>query len=367
MSFRNPLTGGGALLQRAIMSPNYLKNVSGWTVNQDGSAEFNNISIRGGTQTQGAVLMYNGTPALGNLIVSIAPGAGTDSFGNTYVQGFATYGDALGNQVTTQLNGGQLSVKATVGAYQMTLDNSGMGMSDGTFVTRYNVDQIKFLLAGDSPTMNDPGGMRIQRGDASGIQRVLTVTTGDNLTGHDPAMLWLLGADASGSVPEIRFNNSGAGAINFTNGGIDQGRGFVAQATVSANVTFAATETALITTPSITWVKGRAYRVSVWGLVSAPADSYALLRLRKTNVAGAVYKDQMRVNNLQASTSNAALSLETILTNTTAADITAPLCLTGVQGAVAQTWTFAASAGNVGYLLVEDVGSTANYVGQPIS
>lgn len=108
MAFSNPITGGqGALVRPAIKSPNYVTGVSGWSINKNGSAEFNNIVIRGGTVISGTALYYNGTPALGNLFVSISATAGTDSFGNAYVKGVGLYGaagtltakDTAGNQV----------------------------------------------------------------------------------------------------------------------------------------------------------------------------------------------------------------------------------------------------------------------------
>lgn len=38
------------------------------------------------------VFVYSGTPAAGNLIVSVAPSAGTDAFGNAYLQGIELFG-----------------------------------------------------------------------------------------------------------------------------------------------------------------------------------------------------------------------------------------------------------------------------------
>lgn len=94
MGFANDIIGGAAaLIRAAIKSPNFVHGSAGWSVNKDGSAEFNSLTIRGtfnGTNfvinTTGA-LFYAGTPAAGNLITSIAPAAGTDSFGNAYAQG----------------------------------------------------------------------------------------------------------------------------------------------------------------------------------------------------------------------------------------------------------------------------------------
>ncbi len=46
--FANPITGGGgALVRPSIHSPNYAAGAAGWTINADGSAEFNNLTSRG--------------------------------------------------------------------------------------------------------------------------------------------------------------------------------------------------------------------------------------------------------------------------------------------------------------------------------
>lgn len=104
----NPVIGSTILRRPAIQSPNYAAGSAGWTVNADGSAEFNNLTIRGtfnGTDfvinTSGA-FFYSGTPAAGNLIASIAITAGTDSFGNHYADGQASYDlvDGLATSVT---------------------------------------------------------------------------------------------------------------------------------------------------------------------------------------------------------------------------------------------------------------------------
>ena len=95
----NPVVGGTVLRRPAIQSPNFVTTVSGWTINADGSAEFNNLTIRGtfsGTDyilSAAGLFLYSGTPAAGNLIASIAPASVTaDSFANTVKGGgFAAY------------------------------------------------------------------------------------------------------------------------------------------------------------------------------------------------------------------------------------------------------------------------------------
>jgi hypothetical protein len=46
--FNNPIiSGGGSLVYPSIHSPGYESGVQGWTVNANGSAEFNDLTIRG--------------------------------------------------------------------------------------------------------------------------------------------------------------------------------------------------------------------------------------------------------------------------------------------------------------------------------
>jgi hypothetical protein len=46
--FSNPIiSGGGSLVYPSIHSPAYESGVQGWTINADGSAEFNDLAIRG--------------------------------------------------------------------------------------------------------------------------------------------------------------------------------------------------------------------------------------------------------------------------------------------------------------------------------
>lgn len=87
----NPVIGGAdTLLRRAIRSPDYLAGVSGWSVNRDGTAEFNDASFRGSVVIDNAteaILVYDGPPALGNLIFALSNTQGLDDFGNGYGAG----------------------------------------------------------------------------------------------------------------------------------------------------------------------------------------------------------------------------------------------------------------------------------------
>lgn len=91
--FDNPIVAGEQLLIPAIQSPNYVPGTSGWTINKDGSVEFNNGTFRGtvivGPTGAPAVLIYDGAPAAGNLILAMSGFDGTDSFGNKFWAGLS--------------------------------------------------------------------------------------------------------------------------------------------------------------------------------------------------------------------------------------------------------------------------------------
>lgn len=96
-NFKHDIAGGsGNLIVKSLQSPNFVTEVSGWQISKDGSAEFNNVTIRGGEVIGGITLIYNGTPALGNLVFSISGTSGTDRFGNPYIAGFVAYGTSGG-------------------------------------------------------------------------------------------------------------------------------------------------------------------------------------------------------------------------------------------------------------------------------
>jgi hypothetical protein len=111
----NPIVGGVALRRPAIQSPNFLTGVQGWSINADGSAEFDNLTIRGkfdGTNYEinsSGLFFYSGTPANGNLIISIARSSGTDAFGNAYLAGVVSYQGT----VFSELVGGELLTGST--------------------------------------------------------------------------------------------------------------------------------------------------------------------------------------------------------------------------------------------------------------
>lgn len=104
--FADPILGGAEkLVRRAIQSPDYSPGVSGWSINKDGSAEFNDLDIRGvfnGTDfviNSSGAFFYSSAPAAGNLIASMCPVATVDGFGNNALAGVASYQAGFASQL----------------------------------------------------------------------------------------------------------------------------------------------------------------------------------------------------------------------------------------------------------------------------
>lgn len=96
--FRGLTQANGQLVLPSITSPNFVTGVSGWTIRKDGSAEFNNLTVRGtfnGTNyrlNSSGAFFYSGVPAAGNLIESITPpGVTNDGLTNAVISGHTLY------------------------------------------------------------------------------------------------------------------------------------------------------------------------------------------------------------------------------------------------------------------------------------
>jgi hypothetical protein len=131
------------LIRIAIQSPNYVLGLTGWSINKDGSAEFNNLTIRGTFFGINFILsslglfLYSSAPALGNLIASIS-NAAADSFGNPVQPVIATYSLSDGSYVALSpggIGGGLTSLfigsgnSAESKASQTTTQVSGAGVA----------------------------------------------------------------------------------------------------------------------------------------------------------------------------------------------------------------------------------------------
>lgn len=105
MPFSNPILGGDTLVRNAIQSANYVAGVSGWAIFRDGSAEFNNITVRGTFEAGGGAVRLNA----GGLHIS---GAGVQ-FDINITAGFLARNDP-DNGVTSQMSPGLISTTGSI-------------------------------------------------------------------------------------------------------------------------------------------------------------------------------------------------------------------------------------------------------------
>lgn len=116
MGFANPIIGGmAALIRQAIRSPNFVAGLSGWSINKDGSVEFNNGTFRGtisaatidGGVVVGALIeTAAGNPSIqldslrntffiydsdNHLVATASQSSGQDFFNNTWLAGYTIY------------------------------------------------------------------------------------------------------------------------------------------------------------------------------------------------------------------------------------------------------------------------------------
>lgn len=138
MPFKNySITKGGQLTIGQVLSPNFVTGVSGWEIRKDGSAEFNDLTIRGvfmGNDYEindNGVFFYNGTPAAGNLITSVTNTAGTDPYGNAYPKGTKVYGTGTSAAAYVWLDPdfGRIVIENELSGYQAICDGGSFSMS----------------------------------------------------------------------------------------------------------------------------------------------------------------------------------------------------------------------------------------------
>ena len=122
-------------------------------------------------------------------------------------------------------------------------------------------------------------------------------------------------------------------------------------------------ETAWLTTPTIVFEAGRAYRLTIKGLIFASTTaSEGQIRVRRDTVAGTTIFDSFRISTPTAS--NYAFEFSNILANATSTDISAVMVGTVLRGTGAALFHVAATAAaNPAYLMTEDIGPVADFPG----
>lgn len=163
--FANQVIGGlSKLVRPAIQSPNYKPATAGWTVNADGSAEFNDGTFRGTViidSTTAALLVYSGVPANGNLIVSLSSIFGEDTFGNFYPRGLAIYDTNIDAGILSLFSGdataGPANATGVLRGFFGSLD-IGLTATQGRLQLQSQTDRIDLISGAGSKLWIQPDG-----------------------------------------------------------------------------------------------------------------------------------------------------------------------------------------------------------------
>jgi len=201
----NPVVGGTVLRRAAIQSPNFVTGSAGWQINQDGSAEFNNVIIRNGQVVSGTALYYSGIglPAANTLIVSISAAAGTDSAGNAYFAGFTTYGKTgLTYYALNQLP--QADAAGTFGAVT-TVYTAASQAGPWTAGTQLNLEASNHaaLLADVAHIYGISGAPSLQLHSGSGLLSPAATLTADSNAGLNLTDGPLIATAGTASTPSL--------------------------------------------------------------------------------------------------------------------------------------------------------------------
>ena len=173
--FSNPIVGGGgALVYPSVHSPNYVTGVSGWTINKDGSAEFNSGIFRSTLAAGVMIVNASGTfvygtsgPAANNLQFSAAPIGGTDAYGNQYLAGVVAYQPgATAYAMTFNVQVIQL--------YQSTANETGAGWVSQGFIEWTVSGGWNFQNVAGSTAATFAGEVVAQGSTANPVLRVTT-------------------------------------------------------------------------------------------------------------------------------------------------------------------------------------------------
>jgi hypothetical protein len=306
MGFRSSILAGTSLIREAIKSPDYTPGVSGWSINRDGSAEFNDVDVRGALH------------------------AGDD-------QDYVEVSPTPHPQVVWSTSDPDQLAPATIGfesagGHSWAFNGPDLGRGP---------DRIEFAT---SPALN-----------------LLTVEYQDSFSfGHSTQDVEIAGTSTL-------LNLSAVGSVNFFTPVIktnnrDRGRGLLDYTSVQASTALAAGEAIGITSDTVDFEVGRAYEVTLHYRGSGNTANDAVgFRIRRTNLAGTSLYDSLDTHNLRAASAIVNGEVSQICVNTTGATLSTVLVGTVYRRAGAGTVQWFANASNLSWIRIKDVGAATDY------
>jgi hypothetical protein len=355
VQFQDELAGGIYLIRPALRSPDYVAGTSGWSVNQDGSAEFTDLTIRSSDGSDSTVTIANGeitiTNGTGDVLTEI-DSSGYRLYrpdGETVAEITLDAGQTLGGFYTRNFVSPEPTYAFLAGGEII------FGPVDNT-----SADIHGFLQYNIAPTASPP--YTVQTLSTGAIDTVLDDEARIQLIserGRTP-VAWIDGGSAS--VPaDLRVT----GALSVA--GVDQGHGYVAhKSTTTATVSSAFEEIALTQTTA-RLPSGRAYRIRASALVrNDTANGGVRVRVRRgLTTAGATWLDTFTIATPLANT-NTPFYHDEVVVNVSGSTITTGLVMTYQRVTAGTTALLNAGPGYSICFEVTDIGSADDFPDAPV-
>jgi hypothetical protein len=215
VAFNNPVVAGTTLVIPAIRSANYRAGVSGWTINRDGSSEFQNVTVRG------PVIIID--PLTGNVLASVG------ATGNGAFQNIAVTNDIVLGTVSVAAALSQRA-KGIVGMFRTAENNlpiPGVSSSyiDLAWTAWYN-DITRLYRIGVSPNRMVNSNLsntqslleQLVVAQTGGFSKVL-IMQDQSCTGgravNFSAESYFRGSDAANGPMTVKFQAAGDGTGGF--------------------------------------------------------------------------------------------------------------------------------------------------------
>lgn len=344
MQFPNPITGAqGALVYPRIKSPNYVAGVSGWSIEKDGSAEFNDVVVRGEVNVIDAdgsyVKIINEDPGDG-AIIEMRP---ADSVGTVNAPArIATGTDPVTGSLGIVITGPDIDAGAVS---QLAFHETGVTLATdgGIYLATLNDGPVTVDAgAGDVEIIDDSNVVRFQFSGATGRTYVTYTDTND----------LAIDLGTSGTSGDVTVSDDNGSPVSIA-------RGYRAHDASTSSTGAITSETIVATIANFPFRAGRAYRITATGGAGADTDfRLNFMQVRHTNLAGIRLLEFARV---LSGANVCTLNCMGYLRNDTSTDETITVVLTAQRVGGAGSVSIFGSADSPRTFVIEDCGSASDY------
>jgi hypothetical protein len=130
---------------------------------------------------------------------------------------------------------------------------------------------------------------------------------------------------------------------------------------ISSDSSSVSSETIVITTPSLTFKAGRAYRCTMVGrLTSSSGGDTGQIKVKQTDTSGVVIIDSYRIPLTSTNVSSPLQTFKQFFVNSSGADITSVIVVTLQRATGTGDITLKSTAGSYSYIEIEDVGLSSD-------